>query len=90
MPLPRLHAGDFRVWPAGAVQCTARISPQLQPAPYARAVATIDIAELALEIGFLAGHYAVADDEREGHQRQQQPEIVERDAKPIRPRNMPR
>src|SRR5262249_38687842 len=33
----------------------------LQPAAYARAVATVDIAELALEIGFLAGHYAVAD-----------------------------
>src|SRR5215467_12489666 len=51
----------------------------LQPAPYARAVATVDIAELALEIVFLAGHYAVADDEREGHQHYQQPEIVERD-----------
>src|SRR3982074_1050929 len=51
----------------------------LQPAPYARAVATVDITELALEIGFLAGHDAVADDEREGHQHQQQPEIVERD-----------
>src|SRR5262249_47607794 len=38
----------------------------LQPAAYARAVATVDIAELALEIGFLAGHYAVADDEGEG------------------------
>ena len=25
----------------------------------------IDITELALEIGFLAGHYAVADDESE-------------------------
>src|SRR5262249_61432276 len=50
----------------------------LQPAPYTRAVATVDIAELALEIGFLAGHYAVADDEGEGHQHDQQPEIVER------------
>src|SRR5215475_11952378 len=51
----------------------------LQPAPYARAVATVDIAELALEIVFLAGHYAVADDERAGHQHYQQPEIVESD-----------
>jgi hypothetical protein len=51
----------------------------LQPASYAQAVATIDITELALEIGFLAGHYAVADDEREEHQYHQQPEIVERD-----------
>src|SRR5262252_10536452 len=51
----------------------------LQPAPYPRAVATVDITELAIEIGFLAGHYPVADDEREGHQHHQQPEIVERD-----------
>src|SRR5262249_58941735 len=51
----------------------------LQPAPYARAIAAVDIAELALEIGFLAGHYAVADEEREGQQHDQQPEIVERD-----------
>ena len=28
----------------------------LEPAPHARAVPAIDIAELALEIGFLAGH----------------------------------
>src|SRR5262249_59227528 len=39
----------------------------------------VHIAELALEIGFLAGHYAVADDKRERHQHDQQPEIVERD-----------
>src|SRR5262249_59614924 len=56
----------------------AEPSGALQPAPYTRAVATVDIAELALEIGFLAGHYAVADDEGEGHQHDQQPEIVER------------
>src|SRR5262249_34776119 len=54
-------------------------SGALQPAPHARAVATVSITELALEIGFLAGYYAVADDEREGHQHYQQPEIVERD-----------
>jgi hypothetical protein len=51
----------------------------LQPAPYARVVATVDSTELALEIGFLAGHNAVADDERKGHHHHQQPEIVERD-----------
>jgi len=51
----------------------------LQPAPYARAVATVDITELELEINFLAGHYAIVDDERERQQHQQQPEIVERD-----------
>src|SRR5215472_13256523 len=37
------------------------LSWALQPAPYARAVAAVDIAEFALEIGFLAGHDAVAD-----------------------------
>src|SRR5262245_2652383 len=52
----------------------------LQPAPYARAVATVDVTELTLEIGFLAGHHAVAYDEREGDQHHQQPEIVERDS----------
>src|SRR5262245_2604841 len=51
----------------------------LQPAPHTRAVTAINVAELALEIGFLVGHYAVADDERKGHQHYQQPEIVESD-----------
>jgi hypothetical protein len=41
----------------------------LQPAPHARAVATVNITELALEIRFLAGHNAVADGECEGHKR---------------------
>src|SRR5215471_20451919 len=49
----------------------------LEPAPHTRAVVAIDVTELALEIGFLAGDYAVADDEGEGCQRQQQPEAVE-------------
>src|SRR5262249_2342253 len=40
-------------------------------------VRRIVVAELALEIGFLAGDYAVTDDEGEGHQRQQQPEAVQ-------------
>ena len=55
--------------------CQARKA--LQPAPYARAVATVDITELALEISFFAGYDTVADDKREGHQRHQQPEAVE-------------
>jgi hypothetical protein len=37
-------------------------------APYVQAIAIIDIAELAAEIGFLVGHDAVVDDECEGHQ----------------------
>src|SRR5262249_58183684 len=65
--------------PCGGLQLgDLRERRALQPAPYTRAVATVDIAELALEIGFLAGHYAVADDEGEGHQHDQQPESVER------------
>src|SRR5258708_38201581 len=54
-------------------------SSALQPAPYAPAVGAIDITELAFEIGLLAGHDTVADDEREGHQHEQPPDIVERD-----------
>jgi len=50
----------------------------VKPAAYSRPVATVDITELALEIGFFAGHYAVADDEREGHQHHQHLDIVER------------
>src|SRR6516162_5120798 len=49
----------------------------LEPAPHARAVVAIDVTELALEIGFLTRDYAVADDEGEGCQCQQQPEAVE-------------
>jgi hypothetical protein len=49
----------------------------LEPAPHTRAVLAIDVTELALEIGFLAGDYAVADYEGEGCQCQQQPEAVE-------------
>ena len=36
----------------------------LEPAPYAHAVATVLITEIAREISFLARHHAVADDER--------------------------
>src|SRR5215831_6982815 len=49
----------------------------LEPAPHTRAVVAIDVAELALEIGFLTRYYAVADDEGERCQCQQQPEAVE-------------
>src|SRR5262245_60661416 len=49
----------------------------LQPAPYPRVVAAIDVPELALEIGFLAGDHTVADHKCEGYQRHQQPEAVE-------------
>ena len=49
----------------------------LQPAPYPRVVAAIDVAELALEIGFLAGDHSIAEDKREEHQRHPQPEAVD-------------
>src|SRR5579859_4158367 len=51
----------------------------LYPASYARAVAAIDIAELAREIGFLSGYDTVSDHEHERYQRHQQPKAVECD-----------
>jgi hypothetical protein len=49
----------------------------LQPAPHARSIAAIDIAELALKIGFLAGDYTIPNDQGERYRYQQQPEGVE-------------
>src|SRR6476660_8760598 len=54
-------------------------STALQPAPHARAIAAIDLAEPALEVGFLPRDHAVADDEGEGHERHHRPEAVEGD-----------
>src|SRR5262249_42564913 len=48
-----------------------------QPAANAGLVAEIDVAELALEIVFLAGDHAVTDDEIEQHQRHEDPQTVE-------------
>src|SRR5690349_2392484 len=59
----------------------------LQPAPYPRAVAAIDVPELAFEIGFLAGDHTVADDKRKGCQRHQQPEAVERNSQADEPQH---
>src|SRR5215831_4788171 len=50
-----------------------------QPAANAGLIAEIDVAELALEIGFLAGDHAVTDDEIEQHQRHEDPQTVEGD-----------
>jgi hypothetical protein len=44
-----------------------------QPTAHAGLIAEIDVAELALEISFLAGDHAVTDDEIEGHQRHDDP-----------------
>jgi hypothetical protein len=60
---------------AGSIRCEA-----LQRAPHARAVVAIGVAKLALEIGFLTRHDAVANDEGEGRERSEQPEIVEGDS----------
>src|SRR5258708_16697549 len=49
----------------------------LQPAPHTRAVAAIDIAELALKIRFLAGDYTVAADKSERNQRHQHPQPIQ-------------
>src|SRR6516162_1450242 len=65
-PVPQASSGYTILFGSGYAGLGA-----LHPAPYAQAVATIDITERALEIGFLAGHYPVADDEREGHQHHQ-------------------
>jgi hypothetical protein len=50
-----------------------------QPTAHAGLIAAIDVAELALEIGFLPGDHAVTDDEIEGHQRRDDPQTVEGD-----------
>jgi hypothetical protein len=55
------------------------VSRALQPAPHAGAVAAIDLAEPALEIGFLPRDHAVTDHEGEGHERHQEPGAVEGD-----------
>lgn len=51
--------------------------PSLQPAPHARAVVAIGVAERALKISFLTGHHAVANYKGEGHERPDQPKAVE-------------
>src|SRR5437879_6135355 len=51
-----------------------------QPTANAGLIAEIDVAELALEIGFLAGDHAVTDDEIEQHQRSEDPQTVEGDS----------
>src|SRR5262245_18856313 len=50
-----------------------------QPPANAGLIAEIDVAELALEIGFLAGDHAVTDDEQERRQRHEDPRTVEGD-----------
>src|SRR4029450_8745780 len=60
---------------------------KLKPAPHARAVPAIDIAELALEIGFLVGHHTKADDEGEGHKHRKKPEIVKAKGKSDEPQH---
>ena len=62
-------------------------STALQPAPHAGAVGAIDLAEYALEIGFLPRDHAVADDEGEGHERHQRPEAVEGDGETGEPQH---
>src|SRR5262249_60299235 len=63
--------------PCGGLQL-ARERRALQPGAYTRAVATVDIAQLALGIGFLAGGYTGADDEGGGHHHDQQPGMFAR------------
>src|SRR5262245_48149509 len=58
-----------------------------QPAANAGLVAEIDVAELALEIGFFAGDHAVTDDEIEQHQRREDPQTVEGDSEADQAKN---
>src|SRR5262249_25001784 len=58
-----------------------------QPAANAGLVAEIDVAELALEIGFFAGDHAVTDDEIEQHQRSEDPQTVESDSEADQAKN---
>src|SRR6516164_5253161 len=63
----------------GFACATARTHAWSQPTAHAGLIAEIDVAELALEIGFLAGDHTVTDDEIEQHQRREDPQTVEGD-----------
>src|SRR5215471_7568815 len=63
----------------GFACATARTRAWSQPTAHAGLIAEVDVAELALEIGFLAGDHAVTDDEIEQHQRREDPQTVEGD-----------
>src|SRR5262252_2000751 len=63
----------------GFACATARTRAWSQPTAHAGLIAEIDVAELALEIGFLAGDHAITDDEIEQHQRREDPQTVEGD-----------
>ena len=62
----------------------------LQPAPYPRAVAAIDVPELALEIGFLAGDHTVAMTSSKGTSVINSQRLLKAMAKPMSPSTMPR
>src|SRR3981189_286010 len=57
--------------PGATIAARTGHSRRLQPAPYARAALAVGVAQLALEIGFLASHHAVANGEGEGHEHHQ-------------------
>src|SRR5262249_47401566 len=88
----RRSAGRMRRRPSCAPATTAALPRRRHPGfacasaqtrawsqPTARGglIAEIDVAELALEIGFLAGDHTVTDDEIEQHQRREDPQTVE-------------
>ena len=68
----------------GAVGRRAQIhQKRYRPTLYARALVTVAVAELAVEIGFVLSHYAAPAYEREEHQQHQQPKIAENDGQAI-------
>src|SRR6516165_975326 len=78
-PLDHLP-GAMKIWAkAEGIARSNRERAWSQPAANAGLIAEIDVAELALEIVFLAGDHAVTDDEIEQHQRSEDPQTVEGD-----------
>src|SRR5690349_18514115 len=86
MLTPRSMRGTCDTWPAFATQHGAVsrqvfgkliIGRTLEPAPYARTVFPVVIAELAFEVALLAADHVHVNDADDGRQRNQRPENVE-------------
>jgi len=89
-PLDHLP-GAMKIWAkAEGIARSNRERAWSQPAANAGLIAEIDVAELALEIVFLAGDHAVTDDEIEQHQRSEDPQTVEGDREADQAKDMPR
>src|SRR5262249_23608266 len=77
---PTISPSAMKIWAeAEGIARSNRERPSSQQAANAGLVAETGVAELALEIGFLAGDHAVTDDEIKQHQRHEDPQTVEGD-----------